>query len=216
MTGIRCMMMAGEMVNGNKKGDNMNVITEFQKSPFRFGTHLDRLFSCDEAIVGVEVGVHQGIHAKKMLQSHCRLHLHGIDLWEKHVERDSDYLTSPGVMPAQFRDIEKAKEWHRIAEEAVAPFGGRCELHCMSSAEFASVTIDDSLDFVYIDADHSYDGCMRDLKLWQSKVMQGGIIAGHDYQYPPVKEAVDKFFIEHEVYHNSATMKEGLCWMVMV
>jgi len=195
----------------------MNVITEFQKSPYRFGTHLDRLFSCDEAITGVEVGVHQGIHAKKMLQAHPRLTLLGIDLWEKHVERDSSYLTSPGVMPAQFKDVEKAKEWRRISEKTVAPFGGRCELHCMSSAEFASVTIDDSLDFVYIDADHSYEGCMRDLKWWAPKVRQGGIIAGHDYQYPPVKKAVDQFFIEHEVYHNSAEpTKEGLCWMVMV
>jgi hypothetical protein len=39
----------------------------------------------------------------------------------------------------------------------------------------------DSLDWVYVDADHSEEGCLQDLQLWGARVKPGGIIAGHDY-----------------------------------
>ncbi len=40
---------------------------------------------------------------------------------------------------------------------------------------------DESLDFVYIDADHRFDYVMEDLIAWGRKVRKGGIISGHDY-----------------------------------
>ncbi|MFA5754519.1 MAG: class I SAM-dependent methyltransferase [Patescibacteria group bacterium] len=36
-------------------------------------------------------------------------------------------------------------------------------------------------DYVYIDADHSYEGCLRDMGAWWTRVRQGGVMAGHDY-----------------------------------
>src|SRR5690606_11229810 len=42
---------------------------------------------------------------------------------------------------------------------------------------------DGSLDFVYIDADHSYAGVRADIAAWRPKIRAGGIIAGHDYAY---------------------------------
>ena len=46
---------------------------------------------------------------------------------------------------------------------------------------------DDSLDWVYIDADHSYEGCLRDLKLCMQKVKKDGLIMGHDYEINKAK-----------------------------
>ena len=43
---------------------------------------------------------------------------------------------------------------------------------------------DETFDFVYIDADHSYNGCLRDLNCWYPKVKRGGILAGHDFIEP--------------------------------
>lgn len=40
---------------------------------------------------------------------------------------------------------------------------------------------ENSLDVIYIDADHSYEGCKRDLDLAYRKVKSGGWICGHDY-----------------------------------
>lgn len=40
---------------------------------------------------------------------------------------------------------------------------------------------DNSFDFVFIDGDHTYDGCFNDIVAWYSKVKDGGILSGHDY-----------------------------------
>lgn len=40
---------------------------------------------------------------------------------------------------------------------------------------------DNSLDFVFIDAHHSYESVKEDINLWYSKIKIGGIIAGHDF-----------------------------------
>ena len=58
-----------------------------------------------------------------------------------------------------------------------------------------------SLDFVYIDANHSYEAVKQDIISWIPKVKSGGIISGHDYEYVDlatnersVKKAVDEIF----------------------
>lgn len=55
------------------------------------------------------------------------------------------------------------------------------------------------IDFLYVDADHSYDGVMADLDAWVPHVRKGGLIVGDDYGstlYPGVQQAWDEF--EHE------------------
>ncbi len=51
-------------------------------------------------------------------------------------------------------------------------------------------------DFVFIDGDHSYEGCLADLRAWWPKVKVGGRIAGHDHthDFPGVIRAVSEFF----------------------
>jgi predicted O-methyltransferase YrrM len=48
-----------------------------------------------------------------------------------------------------------------------------------------------SLDFIFIDGDHTYKFVKKDIELWLPKLKKNGIIAGHDY-YAEVKEAVDE------------------------
>ena len=79
-------------------------------------------------------------------------------------------------------------------------------------------TVDDgTLDFVFIDADHSYEGAKQDIAAWYPKVKKGGWIGGHDYgranKNRPwgVKRAVDKFVKEYGL-----TLKQGhhFTWFV--
>lgn len=46
------------------------------------------------------------------------------------------------------------------------------------------------IDFVFIDASHDYDNVRRDIESWLPKVKSGGIIGGHDIDWPDVKKAV--------------------------
>jgi len=45
---------------------------------------------------------------------------------------------------------------------------------------------------VFIDADHTYEGCKRDIEAWLPKCEH--IMCGHDYNWPDVKKAVDEKF----------------------
>jgi cephalosporin hydroxylase len=49
------------------------------------------------------------------------------------------------------------------------------------------------INYVFIDADHSYDAVCKDIDAWWVTVISGGRFAGHDYKHPPVRQAVDEF-----------------------
>jgi glycosyltransferase involved in cell wall biosynthesis len=54
-----------------------------------------------------------------------------------------------------------------------------------------------SIDFIMIDAGHTYDDVKDDIKIWYNKIKPGGIISGDDYGgsfFPGVTKAVDEFF----------------------
>jgi predicted O-methyltransferase YrrM len=66
----------------------------------------------------------------------------------------------------------------------------------MTSEEAAKQFPDESIDFVFIDGDHSYEGCAKDIDLWYPKLKEGGLLSGHDYRDGRnygVKQAVHEF-----------------------
>ena len=54
--------------------------------------------------------------------------------------------------------------------------------------------MDDSLDFVYIDANHAFDAVNRDLRKWFPKLRNGGVFAGHDYFDAWADETLEPLF----------------------
>lgn len=52
----------------------------------------------------------------------------------------------------------------------------------LSSKEASKQVEDNSLDIIFIDADHSYDSIKEDIDLWYPKVRKGGILCGHSYR----------------------------------
>ena len=75
----------------------------------------------------------------------------------------------------------------------------RAEIFRMSSLLAAEMIEDKSLDMVFIDSVHTYDYCLREIRLWLPKVKIGGIIAGDDYvpEHEAVAKAVDEIFGIH-------------------
>lgn len=64
----------------------------------------------------------------------------------------------------------------------VKPFSNRVKILKMTTIQAAEYIEDGSLDFIFIDSDHSYTGVMNDLTCWVSKVRKGGLISGHDWK----------------------------------
>ncbi len=56
---------------------------------------------------------------------------------------------------------------------------------------------DESIDYLFIDGDHSHEGFAIDIKLWYPKVKKGGIVSGHDYIWGGngVKPIIDAFSV---------------------
>ena len=61
----------------------------------------------------------------------------------------------------------------------------------MTSQSAAELYVDNSLDFVFIDAQHDYDSVKSDILAWWPKVKLGGVIAGHDYNTEPDENGID-------------------------
>jgi hypothetical protein len=71
---------------------------------------------------------------------------------------------------------------------------------------------DDSVDFCYVDALHTYEGVMQDLTAWWPKIKPGAWFAGDDYTkgWPGVQQAVQEFFAKQGVRFD----RSGRCWLV--
>jgi cephalosporin hydroxylase len=58
------------------------------------------------------------------------------------------------------------------------------------STKAASIFDLHTFDYVYLDADHSYANCLKDIQCWWPKVRQGGVLAGHDFIVKDAKNGV--------------------------
>lgn len=101
----------------------------------------------------VEIGSAYGESANLFAQGDIKKII-CIDPWQNDREKDFDELC--GNNPK----IEKRKN--------------RAELEVENFA-------DGSLDGVYVDGNHKYEACKRDIEIWLPKIKAGGWIAGHDY-----------------------------------
>lgn len=78
-----------------------------------------------------------------------------------------------------------------------------------SSEEASKQFEDNSIDFLFIDAGHTYDDVMNDLNCWYKKVKNGKTISGHDYDWDGVRMAVNEFFGASNIkIHNTSWVYE--------
>jgi predicted O-methyltransferase YrrM len=54
-------------------------------------------------------------------------------------------------------------------------------------------------DMVFVDGDHSYEAVRRDIETWRHRLAPGGLLCGHDYDWPSVGRAVKEAFPEVQV-----------------
>lgn len=151
----------------------MRPTTEYMKEYFK-----------DKLIDGVELGVFKGLNSERMLNELNIKNMHLVDLW-----------ITPECLKHQYNleqfycDVcEKFKDKRNVF------------IYRNDTATTAELFDDNSLDFVYVDADHTYEGCKRDILAWLSKVKKNGIICGHDYYCcEGVNKAVNEIFKDREI-----------------
>jgi hypothetical protein len=141
----------------------------------------------------VEVGVDEGLFSAYLLEYWHGLQLISVDPW---LEMPPDeYTDTCNTSQASM------EERYEATKRRLAPFGDRSDIRRETSVEAAGRVTPGSLDFVYLDARHSYEGVSDDLHAWFGLVRPGGLMAGHDYNdgvfmegVHGVRSAVDEFF----------------------
>lgn len=139
--------------------------------------------------VGVEVGVAAGWYSTAILNHTKLAKLYSIDRWDRPVGTPLDAAHTSTI------------ELYAEALDRLSQFGGRSQCIRLPSDEAVTLFADASMDFVYIDADHNYEGVLKDIQIWYPKVKPNGVFAGHDYagNCPGVMRAVDEFFRDNKL-----------------
>jgi len=120
--------------------------------------------------IGVELGSFKGQFANTILNNWGGKLLM-VDVWRElpHQEYD-DASNHREHIDAYSQSMENIKG-----------FEDRAYMLRMKGEHACDFIQDESLDFIYIDANHTYDAVKQDLKLWYPKIKSGGLVMGHDY-----------------------------------
>jgi len=142
--------------------------------------------------VVAELGVFVGALSRELLKR-PDLTLYMIDNWstvhsKEYMATNDFHSTLSG---------EKQESYYNRSKNLETEFPGRAKVVRMDTVEASEQFEDGFFDLVFIDADHSYEGCKRDIIAWSPKTR---ILSGHDYENNTqdfkfgVTEAVDEFF----------------------
>lgn len=119
---------------------------------------------------GAEIGTFKGEFSKEILNMWNGT-LYMVDVWN---ELGDEYIDA-----SNHKNFEGGVYGNCM--ENIKGFEDRAIMIRAKSEIAAHMFEDESLDFVYIDANHAYDFVKQDIELWYPKVKTGGWVLGHDY-----------------------------------
>lgn len=171
--------------------------------------------------VGAEIGVAEGYFTRHILRHTAPRRLYLVDCWR--FQEEGTYVSDMNNVCQKKQD----ERYHDVLREhAQAIAAGNVVVLRMFSAEAASRLERGSLDWLYLDANHTYDAVRADLELYVPAMKRDGIVCGHDYSNSPwaarmdfgVVEAVNDFARKHgfaivaltkEIYPSYMMMRPG-------
>jgi predicted O-methyltransferase YrrM len=128
--------------------------------------------------IAVEIGSFRGKSSVFLAAGLENAKLFCVDTW---LNDAMPYDARYDVMPEFLENTKRFR--HRIET-----------LRGTSSVVAASWSRDRSIDLLFIDGDHSYEGCSEDLRAWLVFVRRGGWVAFHDSSQAGVRRAISELF----------------------
>ena len=156
--------------------------------------------------VGAEIGVWKGYTTEKFLASNPKEY-HLVDAWSTNVwypqlsPETQEFVREKYAKAFDIKPTVHAMEkyYEEVYSEVCSKFKETpcITIHRTDSKKWLTET-DIQLDWIYIDADHTYEGAMFDLEASLRVLKEGGTLLGDDYgNKADVKKAVDEFVEKH-------------------
>lgn len=148
---------------------------------------FEKIINDNDFKIVAEVGIGYGFHAKSILDN---TNIDNIFLIDPMQPYDNDAFSTDVINYGGF-DKLVSNITHHLNEHS-----SRYTWLRQPSVSITQTQIDDnSLDAVFVDADHSYDAVSKDLPFWYKKIRKGGWLLGDDYNscHPGTTKAVDEF-----------------------
>lgn len=164
--------------------------------------HLLNDLGCKKA---VELGVYKGKFTVALAKRAPNMKIYGVDAWSYYDGYD-DYTKYDIENEAQKETIRKTQDKPSV------------QLIKGWSTDVVKQFEDNSLDYIFIDANHQFEFVVEDLKAWVPKVKEGGIVMGHDYFHMSklnfgVVPAVNGWVETHHIKHLFLWNDKVLSWM---
>lgn len=168
--------------------------------------------------VGAEIGVAYGGHAESILSKTEVSKLYLVDPYQPDWQGTDGYSLPNG----DHFGVKEYEELYLHALHRTTKYKDKRQdrVKFIRDTSHAGSTIvdqdlgDNYLDFVFIDAKHTYADLMADLKLWAPLVREGGIVSGHDFgheSYPGIERCVRDWALG-----NTINIEDGFVWWVRV
>lgn len=152
--------------------------------------------------IGVEIGTFEGYNATNVLK-YCSLEkLYCIDPYRPYVDEVGGL---GGLAP---------ETWDALYEKVQKRVEGGAEVIRKPSLEAVNNFVDNSLDFVYLDGDHSRENVLKEINSWLPKVKVGGILGGHDCKETGVLGAVTEWGYNNPQYNNMIYTQSNDWWLI--
>ena len=141
--------------------------------------------------IGVEIGLNNGENMFNLLdKDNKKLKLYGVDPYKVQEEN----LLYEKNIDEKYND----ESLHMLKKQVLKESLKYPNLEILiDTSDDASKQFDkESIDFVFIDGDHSYKSVKNDINCWEPKVQEDGLIMGHDFNWGDVARAVGEIFTE--------------------
>ena len=159
--------------------------------------------------IGCEIGIFTGGHAEFILANSTVEKLYCID----------PYITPRDVLKNVTDGFNKSywqacwDTMYYYAVDKLSAFGDRAQFIRLPAEQAVIMIADYSLDFVFIDGDHSYAAVLSDCTNYYDKVRSGGMISGDDYNMDGPGRAIRDFFGQKNLVINVYPGQKRFWWV---
>lgn len=141
---------------------------------------------------GIEIGVSEGNFSEIIVSNFGLSKIYLVDPWKEYPKEEYPDSTNCSQK-------EQDERYQKVLSR-MEKYGDRVAIIRKESIEVSKCFDDEYFDFIYIDANHTYESTKQDIEEWYPKLKKGGVFAGHDYRNGVtrlgtygVKKAVDEF-----------------------